>query len=242
VVEIIPTINAADWATVKERLVKIAPYTEWVEIDVSDGKFTRTVTWNNPKDLAEFEAAKHVRVAAHLMVYDPEKIVKDWISAGVRRIIVQYEGVRAGFVTSKGKKIRQLAALCKENWVEFGLSVTTRTPVSAIKPFLAILQVAQVLAVEPGPSGQRAKPEAFAMAEELRGLKALPPAKAKTGELGNFSDQAGGFKIEWDGGATLTNVRDIRAAGVDIIAAASAIFASAEPDKSLEALKRELLG
>lgn len=221
--EIIPTINAADWATVEQRFRRIGPYTEWIEVDVSDGKFTRAATWNNPADLKTLKLEKQVRVAVHLMVYNPEKIIKDWISAGVRRITVQYEGIRAGFIGGKGAKIRAMAATCKENWVEFGLSLTTRTAVSAIRPFLPLVQVVQVLAVEPGPSGQQAKPEAYAMVAELRGIK-------------------GNFKIEWDGGVTLANIREIRSAGADLAAAASAIFGAAEPEKALELLKRELLG
>lgn len=221
-VEIIPTINAPDWATARERIIRIAPYTEWVEIDISDGKFTKTATWNKPDDLKSLETEKHVRVAVHLMVYDPENVVSEWIKTGARRIIVQYEGIRDK-VFGRSKKIRQLADICKENWVEFGISITPRTDVDDIKSYLPLAQVIQVLAVEPGPSGQEARPEALAMVSQLRTLK-------------------GGFKIEWDGGVRLTNIRDIKNAGADLIAAASAIFGSSEPEKSLEALKKELLG
>lgn len=221
-IEVIPTINAPDWPTVKERFLWISPFAEWVEIDISDGRFTKTKTWNNPPDLKTLEV-KNIRIAVHLMVNDPEKVIQEWIAAGVRRIIAQYEGIRGGLFGGKRKKIKAMANLCKESWVEFGLSLTTETPVAAIDQYLPLLNVIQVLAVDPGPSGQAAKDEAFTMVETLRGMK-------------------GGFKIEWDGGVTLANVRKIKNAGADLIAAASAIFGSREPERALEALKRELLG
>jgi len=227
--EIIPTINAPDWPTVKERIEKIAPYSDWVEIDVSDGRFAPTKTWANPDDLKTLETSKHVRIAIHLMVSQPEKEIDRWLKSGVRRIIVHYEALkRAGVgglvgLDSVGKKIAALAEKCHSEWVELGLAIVWRTPVKAIARYLNLVDVVQVLAVEPGPSGQQFNAEALSRVNELRPL----PGK---------------FKIEWDGGVTLANVRKIKNAGADLIAAASAIFGSREPERALEALKRELLG
>jgi len=228
-VEIIPTINAPDWKTVKERIERIAPFTEWVNIDVSDGKFAPTRMWNNPEDLKALEAAKHVRVEVHLMVLEPEKEVPRWIQAGARRVIVHYEALsknglkRLIGLDSAEKKIRKLADTCHENWVEFALAILWQTPVSAITRYLPYVDMVQVLAVDPGPSGQEFHREALSRVDALRHLQ-------------------GKFKIEWDGGVTLSNIRAIKNAGADVIVVASAIFSAKEPGLALEALKRELLG
>lgn len=226
--EIIPAINEGTWEGVKEKIELIAPYVEWVKIDVSDGQFAPTKTWDNPQDLKNLGTAKHVRVELHLMVLEPEKVVPVWIEAGARRIVVHYEAMK------DEQKIKALSNLCHDKWVEFGLAVVWQTPVKAIQNLLPFLDLVQVLAVEPGPSGQAPHPEAFERVEELRELKA--------GFTPTPGSQVWGFKIEWDGGVNFSNIRQIKRAGVDIIAAGSAIFSSQEPVKALEALKRELMG
>ena len=229
--EIVPSINAPDWETAGRQLELIAPHTDWVELDISNNTFAPTVTWNNPEDLRTFQTELHLRVAVHLMVREPESVVERWINGGVRRVIVHYETLaeKKGFMGMFGgaetrKKIQALSEQCHENWVEFGLSFLWNTPTNAIQPYLDLVDVVQILAVDPGPSGQEFHKEALTAAEFLRSLQS------------QFK-----FKIEWDGGVTRSNIRQIKNAGVNIAAVTSAVFGAGEPQRALEVLKQEAL-
>ena len=52
--KIIPSINCKDFNCVEEKLKQAAAFSEWVQIDIADGKFTEHVTWNNAQELREF--------------------------------------------------------------------------------------------------------------------------------------------------------------------------------------------
>lgn len=228
-VEIIPAINAADWETVKKRIEIIAPYAEWVHLDVADGTFTRNVTWHNAGDLKSDGVPQHIRLEAHLMVADPEQKLEPWIGAGVRRIILHWETLRPKgiFKTSARKKLEAISKVLQENWVEFGVAVLFRTNPRVLEPYLDLLDMVQVLAVEPGLAGQMFRPEALPVVREIKRM--LSAAKPQV-------------KIEVDGGVNATNIKDCYLAGANIVAAASAIFGAAEPHLALETLKRAVLG
>ena len=228
-VEIIPAINAENWETVKKRVELIAPYTEWVHLDVADGTFTQNTTWYNVEDLKSGGIPRSVRLEAHLMVAEPERKLEPWIKAGVRRIILQWEILRPKgiFKGSARKNLEAIAKVLQENWVEFGVSVITRTNPKELEPYLGLFDMIQVLAVEPGLAGQAFRPEALVMVRNLkRMIKAAKPQ----------------VKIEVDGGVNATNIRDCYFAGTNAVAAASAIFGATEPHLALEALKRAVLG
>lgn len=227
--EIIPAINAADWATVKKQIEWIAPYTEWVHLDAADGKFTKNITWHNAEDLGR-EGPKNIRFEAHLMLQDPERQLDPWIKAGVRRVILHWEALkpRGIFGGSARKKIEAVAKTLQENWVEFGIALLYRTNPQEIKPHLDLVDMVQVLAVEPGLAGQAAHSlEAF---EAVRMIK----------QMANLAKPQ--LKIEIDGGINASNIKEFYLAGANVAAAASAIFGAQEPQRALESLKRALLG
>lgn len=226
--EIIPTINAEDWETVKKRIEIIAPHTEWVQLDIADGTFTKNATWRNPGDLKS-GVSQSVRLEAHLMVAEPERKLEPWIKAGVRRVILHWEALRTGgiFKASARKKIEAISKVLRENWVEFGVSVIFRTNPKEIEPYLNFFDMVQVLAVEPGLAEQALRPETFAVIGEMKRItNAIKPQ----------------IKIEVDGGVNVTNIKECYLAGADIVAVASAIFGAAEPHLALESLKRAVLG
>lgn len=228
-VEIIPAINAENWETVKKRVELIAPYAEWVHLDVADGTFTRNVTWHNPDDLRSGGIPQSVRLEAHLMIADPGRKLEPWIKAGVRRVILHWETLRPRgiFKGSARRNLEAIAKVLQENWVEFGISIVFRTNPKELEPYLDLLDMVHVLAVEPGLAGQTFRPEALATVRELkRMINAVKPQ----------------VKIEADGGVNATNVKDYYLAGANIVAAASAIFGATEPHLALEALKRAVLG
>lgn len=224
--EILPSINRSTWQEVESDIKKIENSADWVEIDVADGTLSKTKTWNNPEDLKNLQLAKPLKFCVHLMVKNPEKYIKQWIDAKVRRVIIQFEGVVGGFLGSKTKKtIQQMADLCKENWVEFGLSVSPKTKVDKLMPFLDLVEISQILAV---PIGLNSQDLDFSQLSKIAELKHLQQGKK--------------FRTEWDGGVDMETVTQIKESGADIIVSTSFVFGADEPAKALEVLKKSAFG
>src|SRR3990170_6880640 len=224
--EILPSINRSTWQEVESDIKKIENHSDWVELDVCDGTLSKTKTWTNPEDLKKLELSHPLRFAVHLMVKNPEKYVRTWIDAKVRRIIIQFEGVKSGFFGSQRKKIiKSLSELCRENWVEFGISVSPKTGVEKIGPFLDLIDLVQVLAVPIGLSNQGLDRSLFFKMSALSDLK-----------------QDKNFKTEWDGGVELETVDQIKKSGADIIVSTSFVFGAADPGRALEVLKKTAIG
>src|SRR3990167_788426 len=96
--EVIPAINCGDEGCVKKHLEMLQDIpAEWVHFDVSDGKFTPTLTWNNPK----FLETESLKIEVHLMVEKPEEYVERWVGlptgGGAKRIIFHIETMLGKF-------------------------------------------------------------------------------------------------------------------------------------------------
>lgn len=231
--EVIPSVNRKTWQEVESDIKKVAPVTDWIEIDIGDGKLTQQETWNNPDDLKTLTSEKAVRFAVHLMVLSPEKEIERWIKAGVRRIIVQWEAVRPhGFgalfnLNETKKRIVHMAEICRYNWVEFGISLAIPYRVSAIKRFLPMVDLVQILAGTPGPSHQKFNEQSLERARELVEVR----------------NQSGfQFKTEWDVGVNPETIEAIKKTKVDIVASTSFVFNSANPIQALEYLRKKARG
>lgn len=79
--EIIPSINVRTFEEVKERIKKVEPYVKWCHLDVTDGIFSKHLTWHNPRDLLNFKTKLNIEV--HLMVERPEEIIDQWLVKSV---------------------------------------------------------------------------------------------------------------------------------------------------------------
>jgi pentose-5-phosphate-3-epimerase len=81
-VEIIPSINVSEFSEAEERIKKVEDYVNWVHLDVSDGVFTKHVSWHEPKDLIDYKSK--VKIEVHLMISNPEKQIESWLTDSVR--------------------------------------------------------------------------------------------------------------------------------------------------------------
>jgi ribulose-phosphate 3-epimerase len=218
---IIPTINCGDFACVAEKFKKAGEFFSglpaealakegWVQIDIADGKFTSHSTWNQPKDLEKLK----INLEVHLMVENPLTVIDDWIKAGAKRIIVHIETLE--LKSLKAEKLKSYASDC-----EIGLAINPETPVENLISFLSVSidrsrNFVQILAVNPGLSGQKFQPQVL---EKIKFLKK------------NFPDVI----IEVDGGINLKTAKLCQESGADILAVGSYIWESGNP---LEAYKK----
>lgn len=225
--QIIPAINCENFECVKEKLQKIKEFgAEWIHIDIADGIFTPHKTWNNPKNLSNIKSElSDVNLEIHLMVENPEEAIDGWIKIGVKRIIVHLEAIQNS-ATEKSDNddmdvFNFILEKCAAKNIEFGLSINPDTSVETLISYLDKIDIIQILAVNPGLSGQKFQAPVL---EKIKFLKELKE---------NYLDTI----IEVDGGINLETAKICQAAGVDILVVASFIFNNQNPKIIFEKLK-----
>jgi len=206
-IEIIPSINVPTFEEVQERIKKVEPYVSWCHLDVTDGVFSKHLTWHDPADLPRLDTK--LKAEVHLMVEEPEKIIDRWLVAPVGRIIVHLEAVRDPELIIKK---------CREAGIEVGFAINPETFWGKLAPWLGKVNLLQVLAVPPGPSGQKMGDDAIDKVAHLRA-------------------QGSGCIIEIDGGVNFETAKKAIAAGADILIAGSVIFSATDIGNAIAALR-----
>jgi len=86
--KVIPAILAIDPADLQKKLQMLKGHTNWIHIDIMDGKFVPNTSVN----LFELgEAAQHFNLEIHLMVQEPEKYFEDCAAIHAKRVICHWE-------------------------------------------------------------------------------------------------------------------------------------------------------
>jgi ribulose-phosphate 3-epimerase len=210
---VVPVVNCRDAATAASQIGKAAaffpPTGGWLHIDVSDGEFTPEATWGDPaalRNLKESYPALHFEI--HLMVQDPEAAAEGWLEAGAERVIVHLEAM---------KDPGSILDAARRHGAEVMLAIAPATPVENLMPYFSSFSAFQVLAVTPGPVGQRFSPVAV---DKVRFLQRYRPTAL----------------IEVDGGVTPEVCKLVKEAGADAVASATYIFGNPDPKRAYEEL------
>lgn len=206
-VEIIPSINVRTFEEVQERVKKIEPYVKWCHLDVTDGVFSKHLTWHDPRDLLNLETS--LNVEAHLMVTEPEKIIDQWLVKPVKRVIVHLEAA---------SDMDLIIKKCRETSVEIGLAINPETFWGRLEPWFGKCDIYQVLAVHPGPSGQQIQDEIY---DKVIHICKVCPACI----------------IEVDGGINPETAKKAVGSGANLLVAGAHIFGSKDIKKAVEELK-----
>jgi len=204
--EIIPTILVKTFEEVKERIKLVENYVDWVQLDIMDGVFVENLTWNNPEDLKDFKTK--VKLEAHLMVKNPEKIIDSWLEV-VDRIIVHYES---------SEKIQEIINKVHKNGKQIGVALNPETSIEVAKPFLNDLDLILLMSVQPGKGGQEFELEIL---EKIRNLRNIWP----------------GGNIEVDGGVSDKNIKEIFNAGANLFCVGTYVYQSGDIKQVINKLK-----
>jgi ribulose-phosphate 3-epimerase len=164
---------------------------------------------------------------AHLMVHEPLEKLQVFADAGADIITVHVEAaVHIHRVLERLSALEHAAG--DGRGIVRGLALNPGTPLEWLSaPLLEQVDLVSLLAVDPGWGGQKFAPTTLARVARAREMIA-----------------ASGREILLcvDGGITRDNIAQVAAAGVDIIAAGSAIFAGGEQEANarfvLEAVRR----
>jgi ribulose-phosphate 3-epimerase len=208
---IAPSILSADFAHLADDCRRsLDAGGDLLHLDVMDGHFVPNLTMGPALCASLREALPDVFLDVHLMVRDPAMYVKPFAQAGADHLTFHIEAA---------PKPGDLAGAIHDAGMTAGLSLNPPTPAEMILPFLDAFDMILIMSVNPGFSGQ-----SF-IADVLSKARAVQP------RLRN--DQ----RLEIDGGVNASTASAARAAGCDVLVAASAIYHSSDYAKAIAGLR-----
>lgn len=172
---------------------------ELLHLDVMDGHFAPNLTFGPDMCRAVRAACPEALLDVHLMVTDPVKFFAPFAKAGANHVTYHCEVIDAGVAASVRKAASDLG-------MTVGVAINPPTPLERVLGHVEHVDMVLVMSVNPGFSGQAFIPSV------LEKVRAIRP-RLKDGQ-----------RLEMDGGVGLATADACRAAGCDVIVAASAIF------------------
>jgi ribulose-phosphate 3-epimerase len=213
-VEILPSILAADFARLGEEIAKVEQAgASILHVDVMDGHFVPNLSLGIPV-VQSIRKITKLQLNVHLMITDPDRFAPEFIRAGADHVLVHQEAC-----THLDRTLR----LIQEEGALAGVVINPATPVSSLSEVLELAGEVLVMSVNPGFGGQHFIPNA---------IKKVQALAWRRKELGLD------FAIGIDGGVELHNAADIVRAGCDWLVAGTSIFHTPGPGEAFVQMQR----
>ena len=216
--KIAPSLLASDLTDLSGTLKVLDKNSvDYLHLDVMDGHFVPQLSFGEAicKQIIQ---KSDIPSDVHLMVSKPENEVPKYFDMKPEFITFHHETTHFPI---------RLAQTIREAGIKPGLAVNPVTPISSLSSLYPYFDLFLIMSIEPGFYGQSFLPNSLDRIKEFNEMR----NKLKT--IDNHSPM-----LEVDGGVTANNIASLKAAGVDISVAGSAVFKSDDPNESVNLLKK----
>jgi ribulose-phosphate 3-epimerase len=189
---------------------------DWLHVDVMDGRFVPNITFG-ANMIEALRKLTNKPIDVHLMVVEPERYIESFAAAGAS--VFSFHPEATIHVQ------RQLDAIKKAGMMA-GLVLNPGTPLAHAEEVVRDLDLLLLMTVNPGFGGQSYLPGSTEKIQRCRALLTSHSARCF---------------LEVDGGITKQTIATAHQAGADTFVAGNAIFASADPAREVQELRRRCM-
>lgn len=221
-IKIIPAVMPEDFADLEAKLNLVHNLSDWVQIDVMDGKLTPSISWPYG-DSSHFEKMRkqdeglpfwqNLNFEIDLMIINPIEEIPKWIDVGVSRVIVHLK-------TLKESDIDFIKKLKEDGLVEVSIAIDIGDNLDLLDKIDGFYDSIQFMGIKRiGFQGEEFQKSVLEKIKDIRNKKPEIP-------------------ISIDGGVNFDNIKDLVTAGVTRIVSGSLIFESGDVKGTVGELRK----
>ncbi|MDP6964059.1 MAG: ribulose-phosphate 3-epimerase, partial [Planctomycetota bacterium] len=159
-IRISPSLLAADFANLQAELKRAEDAgADWHHVDVMDGHFVPNLSIGPPV-VESIKKAARIPLDVHLMIENPGEWAQIYADAGADILSFHYEAASENFEST----LKQF----KSTGCKVGVALNPPAAASAIKPYLAELDLVLIMSVHAGFGGQSFMPEVLSKVKQIR--------------------------------------------------------------------------
>jgi len=217
---ILPSILSADFARLGEDVASVVEAgADAIHVDVMDGHFVPNLTMGPAVVRSLRQRFAEVFLDVHLMVARPERFIGPFAEAGADHLSFHIELFAPAGGERPLDEARRLVDQIHDLGCAAGIAINPPTPAEAANDLLDAVDLALVMSVHPGFSGQSFIADVLGKTRFLRDRLR--------------DDQ----RVEMDGGINAETVQSVREAGCDAIVAASYLFGAEDRPGAIRTLR-----